>query len=785
MVFFILVIFSCFLLPLGAQNQSPETVYASRLMAQYDADNNGSFEEAEHTSAFTRFAAYDSNGDGSLSLAELEQAPEPFINTGFTTNLNVFYKETETESMYMDMYYPDSGQSTTNYPVVFFSHGGGWLVGGKYVATYSPYLDIILGLLEQGFCVISVNYRLVNGGIGVYVEDCITDCKDAMRYVASNAESYSVDPNRFYSFGNSAGGHLSMMNLYTDYDDFPGSVASEDGVYHMSAGLEWFGWSNVVDQSLFDSIGRSAIASSGRFGGDPLVSSPHTYITANSPPLLAHHGTEDTAVSVDHAYYLQGLASSLGADISVTIVEGAGHGFSANNDPTLSELVTESNEFFVSHKNEIRIDTMVNSSVAIVLQSSSSESGSYQISSLPSNGTLSGAGAEFTYTPTADFSGVDSFEYYYNDGGTIGEVFTVNVIVEEEEPVGKYPVVFPVTNLDDGYSTALGETVAFRSSGVVKTYDADEDDVYGSLGYYFYGDGAGSSTVESLPDFITAISRGSNSLAVVSNDAYDDFDDPTAAPSTEVADWSNTPINISSDGDVDSWSELSTVTLSSTEAVAFRLGVLSGNITNSARDPIGLRVVVDGSVSDPVAYSNLSNSLGLVLFDVVLPEGLISNATLSIQAQHRTDGDRTHITGFVFDDVPDTLYAGWIASYSSQIDVDILDNTDNDEMANILEYVLNGDPGRQDYSLMPMMHVNGDSVMASFSRNANSVKDVDQDIEYSYDLVNWEGFADLSASSEYVTISSQETGSEDILVDLSTLYEARQGVFIRLAVNYR
>ena len=92
-------------------------------------------------------------------------------------------------------------------------------------------------LNEQGFCVASVEYRLCTKNGLITVRDCVTDSKDAMRFLAKNAEQYSIDVDRVFTWGDSAGGHLAQMLLLSPPESFPGDPALADARYRLVAGV--------------------------------------------------------------------------------------------------------------------------------------------------------------------------------------------------------------------------------------------------------------------------------------------------------------------------------------------------------------------------------------------------------------------------------------------------------------------------------------------------------------------------------------------------------------------
>ena len=94
-----------------------------------------------------------------------------------------------------------SGRS--NSPVVFFIHGGGWVIGSYKSAA--AFCKTLAG--KYGITVVSIEYSFA--GSEVRMGDTIQDCYDAVEYVLSRSQEFGIDPDRVGFVGGSAGGHLS------------------------------------------------------------------------------------------------------------------------------------------------------------------------------------------------------------------------------------------------------------------------------------------------------------------------------------------------------------------------------------------------------------------------------------------------------------------------------------------------------------------------------------------------------------------------------------------------
>ncbi len=341
-----------------------ETVYAKRKIRRFDRSRDGVVTEQEAGRNWRLLKSLDADASGSVDLKEMKKHPIPELPTKGKKKLNVLYKNLPDESLYLDFYYP-ANVALRDLPVVVFTHGGGWVAGSKEGAAQGSHKELFLKLLDEGFCVAAVNYRLARMYGKNCVAECVVDCKDAMRFLAKNAEQFGINPKKFYSIGNSAGGHLSMMLLLSPRDKQRGAPELADAKYEMVAGVSWYGWANQELEELFIKpnkkndqplrVNHSLICRPGLTPNErkELIHemSPSSWLTKKSPPLFMLHGTEDTTIIPKHATWMKDLAIKRGANVEILIVEGAGHGWGKKDiKPTKEEVIQATVDFFVKHK---------------------------------------------------------------------------------------------------------------------------------------------------------------------------------------------------------------------------------------------------------------------------------------------------------------------------------------------------------------------------------------------------------------------------------------------------
>ncbi len=244
---------------------------------------------------------------------------------------------TQSTAQKLDIYLPEQGDGP--FPVILSVHGGAFKMGDKRDGQVTP----MLKGLERDYAVVSINYRL--SGEAIWPAQ-IQDCKAAVRRIRANASEYKLDGDNIAAWGGSAGGHLSaMLGTSGDVEDLE-DLTQGNANYssRVQAVVDWFGPTNFLEmdklqkQSEIPNPQLHSIPNSPEselVGGnledvpDRVQSAnPETYISADDPPFLIQHGTEDNLVP--HLGSLN-LARKLGKElgwqnVSLELFPATGHG---------------------------------------------------------------------------------------------------------------------------------------------------------------------------------------------------------------------------------------------------------------------------------------------------------------------------------------------------------------------------------------------------------------------------------------------------------------------------
>lgn len=339
-------------------------IYITNAWEKLDKNEDNKFTKNENERTWKRLKYLDVNSDNEISAEEFSKFEIPYLDNDGERKLNILYKKTKEENLYLDIYYPKNRKEGQKLPVVIYTHGGGWATGSRHGASNASFKTVHMALLEKGFCVVSVSYRLWKKNGTTSMRDCVIDSKDAMRYLSKNNEEFGVDKNRFYSFGDSAGGQISQMLLLSEPESLKGDTSLAKYTYKMVGGVSWYGPCDFEKTSLFNHNDRLDFRD--RFGPRILMPknkeedklalyremSSINYLKKDSPPLLMIQGDSDTTIPVKHAYYMEEKAKKIGAPVTTIIIKNAGHNWrkvGKDIDPTREWIIQKTVDYFVSN----------------------------------------------------------------------------------------------------------------------------------------------------------------------------------------------------------------------------------------------------------------------------------------------------------------------------------------------------------------------------------------------------------------------------------------------------
>jgi acetyl esterase/lipase len=272
--------------------------------------------------------------------------------------------------IHADVYRPDD---TSIRPCVVWIHGGALILGSR-TGVPKEILDLCR---KEGFVLVSLDYRLAPE---VKLPAIIEDIQDAFRWLhREGPKLLHIDTDRIVVTGGSAGGYLTLMTgiaikprpralvAYWGYGDVDGDWYVKPSEHYRKQPLvsKEEALKAVGDRVLTD--GSAGQKNRGRFylylrqnglwtkevtGSDPAMEKkkldpfcPVRNITAEYPPTLLVHGTEDTDVPYELSAAMDRELSRHKVAHELVTVRGAGHGLSGGDKNLVSEAHARAVEF--------------------------------------------------------------------------------------------------------------------------------------------------------------------------------------------------------------------------------------------------------------------------------------------------------------------------------------------------------------------------------------------------------------------------------------------------------
>lgn len=257
---------------------------------------------------------------------------EPVYETNQAYNLQDISYGTDNQQK-MDIYLPANRSAGTT-KVFVLIHGGGWGAGDK--ADFN-YMMNSLKSYYPNHAIININYRLATEVSPAYPKQ-INDIQAALDEIS--LPKYNVSP-QFFLFGNSAGGHLSLLYAY-----------GFDGNHHVKGICNTVGPTDLTDPNylynpLYASVYPVLVGQSAPMSLIQAVS-PVYHITAAAPPTISFYGDQDPLIPTTQMGRLHDSLNAYGVYNQATMYQGVGHGNwnTAQSQDCVTKMVLFINAYF-------------------------------------------------------------------------------------------------------------------------------------------------------------------------------------------------------------------------------------------------------------------------------------------------------------------------------------------------------------------------------------------------------------------------------------------------------
>ena len=267
---------------------------------------------------------------------------------------NISYKNICSQNV-LDLYYPSSVKE--HYPTHIYIHGGGWTSGKKDLEKNVA--AVFKQLAKEGFLGVSIEYRFANAKEKRYIRSCVVDCMDALRYLFNQHQELKIDTSNVFVWGDSAGGHLSLLCATAPLNTFPGENPDPHCGIALKGVVAWYPPTDMVHYEEISIVRNEKLRDlSERIGciteDDPVAFieiSPLAHLTRNDPPVCIFHGDQDRTVNIEHAYSFYQKARKLDVPCQLFVIKNADHCFrnvdGKTIDPSLEFIIDQTSRFFI------------------------------------------------------------------------------------------------------------------------------------------------------------------------------------------------------------------------------------------------------------------------------------------------------------------------------------------------------------------------------------------------------------------------------------------------------
>jgi len=219
----------------------------------------------------------------------------------------VFTGPDRKEPLKADLYLP---RKADKHAVVLMVHGGGWASRDR-----EDMAEISEKLTQHGYAVLNVSYRFAPAH--TYPAQLL-DLRQALKWLAVNADRYNMDLERINVWGYSSGAHLGALLASYDFDE-TGLIEGYPEVPGIRAVVAGGTPADLSKYSRSPVVMRFLGGSRAELPDLYAEASPISHVSADDPPVFLYHGKLDLMVTVDQAtdYYAALRANGVEAELYV------------------------------------------------------------------------------------------------------------------------------------------------------------------------------------------------------------------------------------------------------------------------------------------------------------------------------------------------------------------------------------------------------------------------------------------------------------------------------------